>query len=172
MNNRDALKKAGVQDALARLFINNEQFSPTQQTIIVRALTSMNGTRDRDEFVEFATGTQDQDVALFRQRMSQMYAGYDKNVGKLTRFVPLGRFVGAIRENGGLVLAFPLDYLVCTKANSDILEALNTSARSLPAKGVEFWLTGKASPGAKKLIKRLGWTIHEEGATKLLGTSY
>jgi len=171
-NNREALKKAGVQDALARLFINNEQFTPTQQTIIVSALASMAGTRDRDEFVEFAAGTQDQDVALFRQRMGQMYAGYDKSVGKLTRFVQLGRFVGAMRENGGLVLAFPLDYLVCTQANSAILDALGASARSLPAKGVELWLTGKASPMTKKVVKRLGWTLHEQGAQKLLGTPY
>ncbi|MBI4804855.1 MAG: hypothetical protein HY795_06440 [Desulfovibrio sp.] len=172
MQNRDALKKAGVQDALARLFINNEQFTPTQQTIIARSLSSMTGTRDRDEFVEFVAGTQDQDVALFRQRMSQMYAGYDKNVGKLARFVQLGRFVGAVRENGSLILAFPLDYLVCTRTNSDILEALNAGARSLPAKSVEFWLTGKASPATKKAVKRLGWTLHEDGAQKLLGSPY
>jgi len=167
--NRDALVKAGVPESLARLFINNAQFTPTQQSLLVRALTSLDGTGGLDAFVEFAAGTEDQDLALFRQRMAQMFAGYAAKVSPLKRFVPLGRFVGALRGNGGLVLAFPLDYLVCTRANADVIEGIDAAARALPAGNVELWLTGKASPGTKKLLKRLGWTLREDSAGTLLG---
>ncbi|WP_243358499.1 hypothetical protein [Fundidesulfovibrio terrae] len=171
-NNREALIRAGVAESVARIFINNEQFTPTQQTVIVRSLASMPDTAGKQEFVEFAAGTADQDLALFRQRMSQLYAGIDAKAGKLKRFVRLGRFVGAERENGGLVLAFPLDYLACTGTTSAIIEDIDSQARALPASGVEVWLTGKASPMTHKLFKRLKWKVREECAKQLLGTWY
>ena len=170
--NRDALLNAGVPEALARLFINNEQFTPTQQTILVKALMSMGAVAGLADFVEFAAGTDNQDLALFRQRMAQMYAGYDAKAGNLARFVRLGRFVGAQRDNGNLVLAFPLDYLVCTGTNAAIIESLADNARSLSNGSVEIWLTGKASPMTRKLLKRLGWQLREDAAGKLLGTWY
>lgn len=170
--NRQALLDAGVPEALARLFINNEQFTPTQQTSIVKALASMRGTEGVADFVEFAAGTQEQDVALFRQRMARMYAGYGNGVANLARFVRLGRFVGAQRGDGTLVLAFPLDYLACTRTNAAIIEAMADKARGLSARGVELWLTGKASPMTKRLVKRVGWRLQEEAARKLLGTWY
>jgi hypothetical protein len=170
--NRESLIRAGIPEATARMFINNDQFTPTQQTVIARSVASMADTDGKEEFVEFVAGTADQDVALFRQRMSQMYAAIDAKAGKLKRFVRLGRFVGAQRENGGLVLAFPLDYLASTQANTALIEDMDVNARELSAPGVELWLTGKASPATKKLLKRLKWTLREDSAKQLLGTWY
>ncbi|GFK95971.1 hypothetical protein NNJEOMEG_03844 [Fundidesulfovibrio magnetotacticus] len=165
--NREALIQAGVPKDLARLFVNNPEFTPTQQTVLTRALTSMAGTADKAEFVEFVAETSDQDVCLFRQRMAEMYAGYAREAGALARFVPVGRFVGALRPDGRLVLAFPLDYLAYTAAAASNLDALDRAARALPASGVELWLTGKASPGTKQRLKRMGWTLREDAAGRL-----
>lgn len=170
--NREALLDAGVSESLARLFIDNDQFTPSQQTFITKAVTSMANTEDKNAFFEFAAGTQDQDVAFFRQRMAQMYASYDRNVARLERFVRLGRFVAAQRQSGELVLCFPLDYLVCTRTNDSIMRALGDTAAGMSARGVELWLTGKASPMTRQLAKSLGWKLHEDGAVRLLGSRF
>jgi len=167
--NREALAKAGVNADLAELFIDNEIFTPTQETIVTQALAAMDRTQNKDAFAKFLVRTGDQDLALFRQRMSQMYAGYDRTVAGLTGFVALGRFVGATKANGTLVLAFPLDYLAWTSATAAVATAIGDQARQLRTPGVELWLTGKVSPRARKEIQRLGWKINESSSQKLLG---
>lgn len=168
--NRQSLKDMGVSPSVVELFIDNEEFTPTQQTRIVKALEAMPNVRNKTAFVSFLVHTNNQDLALFRQRMSQMYAGYDKGVARLDGFMPLGRFVGAMKQDGTLVLAFPLDYLAWTPTTQTVARALSDASRELPAKGVEFWMSGKASPETKKQMKRMGWKLTENCSQKLLGT--
>jgi hypothetical protein len=170
--NRQALLDMGISSSVARLFIDNDVFTPTQQTIIVQALRSMPKCQGKESFVSFLVNTDNQDLALFRQRMIQMYAGYNQTVAPVSGFMPLGRFIGVMKDDGTLVLAFPLDNLVWTSTNAVIVDAINDSAKSLPAARVEIWLTGKASPMTKKQLKRLGWKLNEMSAPKLLGVNY
>jgi len=167
--NRQMLNDMGVSSSITKLFIDNEVFTPLQQTIIVNSLNSMPKVQGKETYVGFLVNTDDQDLALFRQRMSQMYAGYDKTVAPLRGFMSLGKFVGATKNDGNLVLAFPLDYLVWTSTNAMIVKAINEASRSLSTTGVELWLTGKASPMMKKQLKILGWKLHEDSSHKLLG---
>ncbi len=166
--NRESLRGMGVPDSLTRLFIDNTVFTPVQQTGIVQALASMDGVKGRDAFIGFAADTDSQDLALFRQRMSQMYAGYALKVGSLDRFVTLGRFVGAATPGGKLILAFPLDYLSWTETTAKIVAGLRDAAAANNLAGAEVWFTGKASPLCRKEFKRLGFTVHENAADKLL----
>lgn len=170
--NREALNGMGVSPAVSELFIDNGVFTPTQQTAITKALGSMTKTKGKEAFVKFLVHTDSQDLALFRQRMSQMYAGYDRAVSPLAGFVSLGRFVGAMKGDGTLVLAFPLDYLAWTSAIAASAKAIADQSRALNAAGVEMWVTGKASPVMKKQLKRLGWKLHENSSKKLLGLDY
>lgn len=167
--NRKTLSDMGVSSPMARLFIDNDEFTPLQQTIIVKALDAMPNVRDKEAFVSFLVSTDNQDLALFRQRMSQMYAGYTKVMAPLSGFTTLGRFVGAMKSDGALVLAFPLDYLVWTSTNAAFVRAVNEASTSGQTTGVELWLTGKASPMTSKALKRLGWKLHENCSQQLLG---
>jgi hypothetical protein len=167
--NRQMLGDMGVSSSMTRLFIDNDVFTPLQQTIIVKSLNAMPDVREKETFVSFLVRTDNQDLALFRQRMSQMYAGYAKSVAPLSSFTALGRFVGAVKSDGSLVLAFPLDYLVWTSTNAAIIRALGETAKSSSISGVELWLTGKASPMTIKELKRLGWKLHENCSQQLLG---
>jgi len=168
--NRKMLSDMGVSSSMTRLFIDNDIFTPLQQAVIVKALDAMPNVREKETFVSFLVRTDNQDLALFRQRMSQMYAGYGKTVAPLSSFTALGRFVCAMKSDGALVLAFPLDYLVWTSTNATIVRAMNEASKSLSATGVELWVTGKASPMTIKEIKRLGWKLHENCSQQLLGT--
>ena len=169
MTNRKKLKAMKIGRDIIDLFMDNTVFTPRQQTLIVFALESMKGTKNRGLFLKLAIKTHEEDIAFFRQRMAVMYAGYHRNVEKIGRFVPLGEFVAARTMKGELVLNFPLDHLVWTETNMRIFEVINERADAL-AKGKEkhLWLTGTMTPLARKQIIRKGWKLHEKSETQLL----
>lgn len=170
--NQAQLAAMGVSSDNASSFIGNSVFTPTQQSRVVAALAAMPSVQNKGAFVGFLGTTDDQDLALFRQRMAEMYAGYNANVAPLSGFMPIGRYVGAMSASGRLILAFPMDTFFWTRTNASIAGSINAFARNLPAAGVEVWITGKASPMVVKQLRGLGWTVHDKSAQRLLGQAY
>lgn len=162
MNNRAKLIEMGLASALAEQFINEDDFSPTQQGMIVYHLGTLKAVKGKDAFVKLTLTTQDPDVALFRTRMTQMFAGYHRRVGKLASFAELGKFVAGQTVGGKLVLAFPLDYLVWTESIKNIAGYLSQQAKGRQATALEIWITGSASPTAREGLKALGFQLHEK----------
>lgn len=165
--NRQKLGAMGVDAGVADLFIDNAVFSPRQQTILVAALEEMQGTADRGAFVRFAVSTHEQDSALFRQRMAEMYAGHSRNVAKIERFLPVGQFVVARAPRGAMVVCMPLDHILWTEAAARVVTALSQRARGLGASGKHLWLTGTASAMARDQLRQRGWTLHEQSEAQL-----
>lgn len=166
--NRDKLKAMGVDAQLAELFINNAAFSPRHQTLLVGALEEARGVGDREAFVRFAVPTHTEDLAFFRQRMAELYAGYHRNVATIARFVPVGQFVAAQTRGGALVVATPVDHLVWTPSAARVLAALSGQARMLKASRQELWLGGTASPLTRAELQRQGWVLQERIEERLL----
>lgn len=165
--NREKLTAMNVDPSLAELFINNTIFSPRQQTVLVGALEEMKGTADRAAFVKFAVPTHDADLAFFRQRMAEMYAGYARNVGPVARFLPMGDFVAARTTKGALVTCLPLDHLLWTDAAARVLPAFGGRARELKLGEKHLWLTGTASTMTRQQLLQQGWTLHEQSEAQL-----
>ena len=88
--NAEKLKAMGIDEHTVDTFISDSEFSPREQTILVSALDEMKGVAERDRFVQLAALTDKDDVAFFRQRQAEMYAGYHRAVGSLERFVGVG----------------------------------------------------------------------------------
>lgn len=166
--NRQKLETMGVDKGLAAEFIDNGEFTPTQQSLLVAALDTMKGVAGRDRFVRLALKTSDQDVALFRQRMAQSFAGYHRYVERLERLVALGEFVGARSVSGKLVLIFPLDSLYWTASIAKTAQALKRCAWELGMYQAEFWVSGQVSPMARAKIQSLGWVVREKADVVLL----
>jgi hypothetical protein len=59
----DAMK---VNPEIAHAFLNNAVFSPREQTLLVNALSEMNGVADRGALVHVAVPSQNPTVAFFR----------------------------------------------------------------------------------------------------------
>lgn len=64
MQGREKLLAMGLSPALAEAFINEVEFSPSQQAMIVAALTAMAGVQGKEVFVRLLLTTGDADVAL------------------------------------------------------------------------------------------------------------
>jgi hypothetical protein len=76
--NSEKLNAMGVDPQIADAFLNNTLFSPREQTLLVQALTEMDGATDRRALVRLALSAHDPTSTFFRTRQVQMYAGYNK----------------------------------------------------------------------------------------------
>ena len=166
------LASMGVPSEAAALFIGDRIFTPTEQCRVVASLAAMPAVQNKGAFVGFLAGTNDPDVARFRERTAAMYAGYNANIAPLTGFVSIGRHVAAMNTDGKLVLVFPADCFFWTETNAVIARAFEEFARNFPANGVEIWVAGKASPLFAKKMRAMGWKIHDQSANRLLSQPY
>jgi hypothetical protein len=166
--NTEKLNSMGVNPQITDTFINNAVFSPREQTLLVHALGEMNGVADRGALVRLSLSSQNPTIALFRQRQAQMYAGYNKSVAPLERFISLGQFAVGQTVNGALVVNFPADYVVWTEAMAQTLNAGNQLVNELPGiREKQLWLTGTLSPRARKEIESRGWQVRDGAEAQL-----
>jgi hypothetical protein len=166
--NTEKLNAMGVNPEIADAFINNSIFSPREQTLFVHALGEMNGVADRGALVRLSLSSVNPTIALFRQRQAQMYAGYNKSVAPLERFISLGQFSVSRTVKGALVFNLPLDYLVWTEPMAQLLTAGNQLVNELPGtKEKQVWIAGTLSPRARKEIESRGWQIHDRVEAQL-----
>jgi len=167
--NGEKLAAMGVNLQIADAFLNNSIFSPREQTLLVHALSEMNGVADRGALVRLALPSQNQTEAFFRQRQAQMYAGYNKSVAPLANFISLGQFAASQSTNGALVVNFPADYLVWTEPMARLMTGANQLMSSLPGvKEKQLWIGGGLSPLARKEIESRGWQVHDRSEAQLM----
>jgi len=164
--NKKKLEAMGVSAEVTDLFISNRFFSPRHQTLLVAALEEMGRTEGRGHLVRFAVQTEDEDMALFRQRQAEMYAGYHRSVQPLERFVPLGKLVAAKTQGGALVFNVPLDHLAWTRDMASFMRWVNQEISAAAGSAEKHvWVTGTVSALARTNLEAKGWNVHERAAS-------
>jgi len=169
--NAEKLKAMGIEESTIDTFISDADFSPREQTILVSALDEMIGVGERDRMVQLAALTDTDDVAFFRQRQAEMYAGYHRAVSPITRFVGVGQVPAALTVNKSLVFNLPVDYVSWTEEVGRVVTNATNLANQLP--GIadrQLWLTGTLSPRARAEIQRLGWKVYERNEELIVAT--
>jgi hypothetical protein len=167
--NAEKLKAMDVHAEVADAFLNNSIYSPRHQTILVNALDEMKGVRNRATFVRFAAATANADIAFFRQRQAEMYAGYHKTVTPVEVFIALGEFAAVRTTKNEVVFNVPLDHLVWTQDMAKLLTAADYQVTKLtrPA-NKQLWVAGTVSVRARKEIESRGWQVQERSEERLL----
>ena len=159
--NRAKLDAMRIDPMVADLYVANSVLTPREQTEIVEALSSMNGTEERGVFMKHAMFTDNADVAYFRRRQAGMYADYYKNVGPIARFVAIGDIAAGQKEDGGLVFCVPLDMLYWTDSAAAFVTVFDGNATAAGVKGKELWIAGGVSAMARQELEARGWTVRE-----------
>ena len=113
--NRASLQAMEVNKDIADLFIANAVYTPREQTLIVAALKSMKGTKNKSSYIKFAVLTGNADVAFFRQRQIEMYAEFHRKVKPIERFISVGQTSAGVTKDGTLVVNLPLDHMLRTE---------------------------------------------------------
>lgn len=167
--NRDKLAQMSVPTNTIELFISNRFFSPRHQTLLIAALEQLGGVEGRGHFVRLAVPSESEDIALYRQRQAQMYAGFHQQVEPIAAFVPLGGLVGARTQSGKLIFSAPVDHLAWTQGIAGSLSAANQQVLDAGGNSEtgELWITGTVSELANENLAALGWSTHA-GAENLV----
>ena len=167
--NDEKLKAMGVHPEIADAYLNNSLYSPREQTLLVHGLEQMKGVADRSAFIRLAALTNNVDMASFRERQAKMYAGYNRSVTPLERFISLGDFTVARSTQGSFVFNLPLDHLVWTESMARLIESANQLVNSLPGiKAKEMWLAGTISARARRELMDRGWQVQDQKEEQLL----
>jgi hypothetical protein len=132
----------------------------------------MKGVGNRATFVRLAAATTDKDLAYFRERQAEMYAGYHKAVTPFETFIALGEFAAARTTRNEVVFNVPLDHLVWTEPMARLLTAADSRVTQLtrPA-NKQLWVTGTVSARARKECESRGWQVQERSEERLLSWS-
>jgi hypothetical protein len=167
--NGEKLKAMAVHPEVADAFLNNPVYSPRYQTLLVHALEEMKGVGNRATFVRLAAASPNKDLALFRERQAEMYAGYHKAVAPVETFLALGEFAAVRTKANEIVFNVPLDHLVWTDAIAKLLTAADARVTQLtrPA-SKQLWVAGTVSVRAKKELESRGWQVQERTEERLL----
>ena len=170
--NAEKLKAMGIDEHTADMFISDSEFSPREQTILVSALDEMKGVAGRDRLVQLAALTDKDDVAFFRQRQMEMYAGYHRAIGPIERFVAVGPVPAARTVKGSLVFNLPVDYVAWTAEVARVVTNADNLANQLPGiSGKQIWVTGTLSPRARAEMQRLKWQVYERNEALIVATN-
>jgi hypothetical protein len=158
--NRASLHDMNVVDPLAGMFLSGTSYSPQEKTLLVGALASMTGVKDRGIFVEFATMDCEEAVALFMRVRAELIGQYSEKTRNVDRFVSAAGVPLLLTKNGVVVGIFPLDHVAWSggfarKAMS-ISDAID---RMQGIKGKELWIAGTVDPVAHKALEDMGWKV-------------
>ncbi len=163
LQNREKLGKMGIDADLADLFIENPHFSPLQQTAAVLSLEKTEAAANRSLPLQTALQVNDQDMARFMSAIMAMFAGYNKQVAPIDRFVRVARVFGAMDKNGKLIIILPADYMTWTERLAASIDSLASSNKDQS----ELWILGTASEKAKSQLQAVGWKVKENIAEKI-----
>jgi hypothetical protein len=118
--NRQALILIGAGENEISRFLNNNNFSPTQQTAFVLNLKSLDGVADRRAFLRIAGETaSDESDAIFCVQTAALLAKVHTSEKPLARIALVAdRFPVAVAKDGTVVVALQWDYAAWTCKSS------------------------------------------------------
>jgi len=167
LNNKNKLlaMKLGLPADKLELFLNNPVFSPALQTVLVTALESLQGVRNRRLFVQKAYQLKDVQTALAITSIAVMAARYKRNIAPIREFRPMARLISAVLGDGSVLVLLPTDYLLWTEKNARIIAGM--TARSKRSRAPQLWTLGRISPKTRKELHARGWKVRPEAGRLL-----
>jgi hypothetical protein len=166
--NQNSLAGMGVSDASIQAFMQNTQFDPYEQTLLVNALAGMTGVRDRGIYIDKAAAAFEESVAVFLRVRAQLMNLYTGKTQSVKSFVDADGIPVLLTNNGKIIAIFPLDYIAWTPNFARKAQAISAAIKQMPGiSGKELWVTGKVNPIARKALEAKGWKVEERVGEKL-----
>jgi len=161
--NEEKLKQMGISDALAKQYLDQPFYTPTQNLLLVDSLARLGAATGRDAYLTASLVAADEVEANFFVNMAQILRGYHETQGPITGITMVGALTVAQTKAGAAVIPFALDYGVWT-ANADKLSQNMKATYKVPGFNGKFeiWVTGAASPTAKQELQARGFTVVEQ----------
>jgi hypothetical protein len=165
--NEDKLKQIGTNPDVAKAYLDQPFYTPTQNLILVDSLARLGTATGRDAYLTASMVAADEVEANFFVNMAQTLRGYHETVGPITGITMVGALTVAQTKSGAAVIPFALDYGVWT-ANADRLSQNMKATYKAPGfnGNFEIWITGTASPTAKQELQARGFKVVEQAGSR------
>ena len=163
MMNRKILRALGAGEKDTERFLNNNAFSPSQQTAFVLNLKSLDGVANRGAFVRTAgeTSSNEQDTNFCVQTAALM-GQIHKGNKPLARITMIGDFPIGIAKDGTIVVALEWDYAAWTSGAAQFTnDVQKLAAQSGPNKKIVVALSGQVSPRLREELEKRGITVQD-----------
>jgi len=170
IQNEEKLKALGYPEELIKAFFSNQLFSPTEQTIFVAALESLDKTQGREVLLKMATSVESQIESEFLVRSIMFVQLYHQNIEPVTELisVPDGLVPVAVTESGNGLIVAPLDQLIWTVEVAAATERLGKLIDGHDAINEKLmWVEGRVSDMALARLSAYGWVGSTEDFQKL-----
>ena len=161
---RGVLHGIGVPDAVTESFLVDTALTPTTRTLMVDAISEMEGVENRDALVEMAISTDTPDEALLIVEAVQELERIHSQEAKLHVIVQNIKIPAAVTEAGSLVVPLPVDHLVWRRAISGIASRIEQRVKEEhPSKGMQVRISGTTSKRTRLEIEKLGASLLSRG---------
>jgi hypothetical protein len=155
------LAAMGIPSDLAGRFLDQRNFSPRYDTILVESLARLGSAGTRAVLGSALTADDEVDVNSFTN-IAQIMRGYHETVAPLTDLQMVGRLVVAQARNA-CVVTLPLDHLVWTLAADRRAKSWKAAYKAAGFTGqFDLWLTGTISALARQQLTERGMIVTEE----------
>lgn len=161
--NRGKLKQIVKEDYVIEGFLNHDNYSPRNKTIIVHALAKMDGVKNRDIFIKQALLVDNDEIAFIYQDMAEMIYYYHKKVKPVVEIIPVRKMVANYTIDQTIITILPIDSLFWSEPTdllvSELLQLSKSKDREV--KKVIVGISGKATSLAKEVLTVKGVVIKE-----------
>jgi hypothetical protein len=161
--NREKLKQIVKENYVIEGFLNHDNYSPRNKTIIVHALTKMDGTKNRDNFIKQAILVDNDEIAFIYQDMAEMIYDYHKKVKPVVEIIPVRKMVANYTIDQTIIATLPIDNFYWSEPTdlfvSELLQLSKSEDR--PVTQVIIGISGKATSLAKEVLTAKGIVIKE-----------
>ena len=159
--NRERMAAMGVNEDLGEAFLRNQLFNPQEKTLLVGALSTMEGVANRSRMILAASPVNDETIALFMRQRAEWMARYAMQE-PVQRIVMVSAAPFLRTKSGKVVGIFPLDHIRWTQMVARREQAMSESLERMFG-NVEkaFLVTGTVDPEARKILESKGWTVQE-----------
>jgi hypothetical protein len=156
---RTVLASYGLSADEIKRFENTLLLSPTRQALLAEAAKSLDGVVGRDELFRHAMSlTSDEEVQVFLQSTGLLVS--------LHAHRPVARILAGLRlptaqfSDGRIAVMGAFDSVYWTEDVAGYESALHALLPDA-SKGLEVWLSGSISPGARAALTKRGWDVHD-----------
>ena len=160
--NEEKLEAMQVPQDLIAKFLDHPAFTPRHDTLIVAALSNLQGVRGREKYIELCLRAQDEIGANYFQNIAEIMVGYHTKVAPLTEIVPLLGISAVAASNGRTLVPVAWDFGVYEKA---VAQRMDYAAHEFGQRGLstkfDVWTTGRVSAKLKAEAAKRGFTVVE-----------
>ena len=155
VDNKKRLLALGASEDAVNTLLAKHWFTMSAQTRFAHALSRVKGVPGATEALAFADSVVSEEQALFVVNTVEMLAHYHEHQAPLTAILARGTLMGRT-GTGETVVVAPVDYLTWSGQLERFLDHDDVRSGKRSA-----WLSGRASPVARKALEEAGWDLHE-----------